>query len=218
MPETIPVTADNFTRAESDLYFGNSVREGGFGKFHHFRAPAPIDNQTTVIRMNRDTLYSSAVFDLDAGPVTVIMPEAGKRFMSMQVFDEDQYTHSVSYGAGVHKLTREDMGTRYVMVGIRTLVDPGNPEDVKQVNALQDAIKVEQKGGPGRFETPAWDKASQDKVRGAADARFDAAGPSRRFWPARKSRSRAPPHRCGCGLGRQSGDAGRLHQRLPQAE
>ena len=166
MPETIPVTADNFTRAETDLYFGNSVREGGFGKFHHFREPAPIDNQT-VIRMNRDTLYSSAVFDLDAGPVTITMPEVGKRFMSMQVFDEDQYTHKVAYGAGVHKLTREDIGTRYAMVGIRTLVDPGNPDDVKQVNALQDAIKVEQKGGPGRFETPAWDKASQDKVRDA---------------------------------------------------
>jgi hypothetical protein len=166
MPETIPVTADNFTRAETDLYFGNSVKEGGFGKFHHFRAPAPIDNQT-VIRMNRDTLYSAAVFDLDAGSVTITMPEAGKRFMSMQVFDEDQYTHSVSYGAGVHKLTREDLGTRYVMVGIRTLVDSSNPEDLKQVNALQDAIKVEQKGGPGRFETPAWDKASQDKVRDA---------------------------------------------------
>jgi hypothetical protein len=166
MPETIAVTADNFTRAESDMYFGNAVRQGGFGKFHHFREPMPIDHQT-VVRPNRDTLYSSAVFDLDAGPVTITMPEAGKRFMSMQVFDEDQYTHCVSYGAGVHQLTRKDIGTRYVMVGIRTLVDPGNPEDVKQVNALQDAIKAEQKGGPGRFETPAWDKTSQDKVREA---------------------------------------------------
>jgi hypothetical protein len=45
-----------------------------------------------VIRMNRDTLYSLSVFDLDAGPVTVTLPNSGQRFMSMQVIDEDHYT------------------------------------------------------------------------------------------------------------------------------
>jgi hypothetical protein len=49
------VTAENFARAESDLYFASIVKDGGFGKFHHRREPTPIDNQT-VIRMNRDTL------------------------------------------------------------------------------------------------------------------------------------------------------------------
>ena len=56
--ERLPVTAENFPSAESDLYFGNVVKQGGFGKFHHHREPAEINNQT-VIRMNRDTLYSS---------------------------------------------------------------------------------------------------------------------------------------------------------------
>src|SRR5580698_9476895 len=74
----VPVTPDNFARAESDMYFGGVAKSGGFGKFHHSREPAPIDNQT-VIRLNRDTLYSSAVFDLDAGPVTVTLPQSGKR-------------------------------------------------------------------------------------------------------------------------------------------
>lgn len=76
----IPVTIDNFIRAESDLYFGNIVvKDDGFGKFHHNREPSPIDRQT-VIRLNRDTLYSGAVFDLDAAPVTITLPNAGKRF------------------------------------------------------------------------------------------------------------------------------------------
>jgi hypothetical protein len=35
--------------------------------------------------MNRDTLYGGALFDLDAGPVTVTLPDSGKRFMSMQI-------------------------------------------------------------------------------------------------------------------------------------
>ena len=71
--DVMAVTVDNFIRAESDLYFGNVVKDGGFGKFLHRRQPASIDNQT-VIRLNRDTLYSAAVFDLDAGPVTVTLP------------------------------------------------------------------------------------------------------------------------------------------------
>ena len=71
METPIPVTADNFVRAESDLYFGAvALKEGGFSKFHHNREVSPIDNQN-VIRQNRDTLYSAAVFDLDAGPVTI---------------------------------------------------------------------------------------------------------------------------------------------------
>src|SRR4051812_37222303 len=82
--KSVPVTADNFTRAESDLYFSGVVKNGGFGKFDHTREPAPLDKQT-VIRLNRDTLYSAAVFDLDAGPVTITLPDAGTRFMSLQV-------------------------------------------------------------------------------------------------------------------------------------
>ena len=38
---------------------------------------------------------------------------------------------------------------------------------MKKVHTLQDAIKVEQPGGPGRFEVPNWDLASQKKVRDA---------------------------------------------------
>ena len=67
--QAVPVTIENFKRAESDRYMGNLVKEGGLGKMAHRREPASIDNQT-VIRLNRDTLYSPGVFDLDAGPVT----------------------------------------------------------------------------------------------------------------------------------------------------
>jgi len=105
----VPVTVENFIRAESDLYFGNVVKEGSFGKFTHRREPAAIDNQT-VIRLNRDTLYSSAVFDLDAGPVTITMPDAGKRFMSLMVVNEDHYVPSVTYDPGLTSLQRRKSG------------------------------------------------------------------------------------------------------------
>jgi hypothetical protein len=165
--DAVPVTVDNFNRAESDLYLSTAaLKQGGFGKFFHYREPMPIDKQD-VVRANRDTLYSSGVFDLHTGPVTVTLPDAGKRFMSLIVIDEDHYVPKVVYRAGSYTFTKEDVGTRYALIGIRTLVDPANPDDVKAVHALQDAIKVEQPGGPGTFEVPTWDEASQTKVRDA---------------------------------------------------
>jgi hypothetical protein len=156
---------DNFVRAESDLYFGNFAKEGGgLAKLVHRREPASIDNQT-VIRLNRDTLYSSAVLDLDAGPVTVTLPDAGSRFMSLMAVSQDHYTTTV-YGAGPHIYDKDGVGTRYVLIGIRTLVDPSDPKDLAEVHALQDAVSVSQQS-TGTLELPSWDATSQKKVRDA---------------------------------------------------
>ncbi len=163
--KTLPVTADNFIRAETDLYFGRIVKNGGFGKFSHTREPAPLDKQT-VIRLNRDTLYSSAVFDLDAGPVKITLPNSGKRFMSMMVVNEDHYVYEVDYGAGNYNFTKSEVGTRYVMMALRTLADPTNPQDLKAAHALQDAVIVKQRN-PGQFEVPDWDPVTQNKMRDA---------------------------------------------------
>ncbi|HEY3394116.1 MAG TPA: DUF1214 domain-containing protein [Lacipirellulaceae bacterium] len=165
--EPVPVTADNFIRAETDLYFGNVVKDGGFGKFHHNRELMPIDKQT-VTRSNRDTLYSTGVFDLDAGVVTVFLPDAKGRFMSMQVITQDHYAPDVVYEPGRYSFSREKYVTRYILLAIRTLVDPNKPGDLDEVHALQDSVQVMRHGsGPGAFEVPRWDPASQKKVRDA---------------------------------------------------
>ncbi|MCJ1887050.1 DUF1214 domain-containing protein [Pseudomonas sp. LA21] len=161
----IPVNVDNFVRAESDRYFAAMAQRDGLGKLRHNRELASIDKQT-VIRLNRDTLYSVGVFDLDAGPVSVTLPDAGKRYLSMQVINEDHFVQGMFYRPGVHQLTRDSVGTRYAAVGIRVLADPESPQDMKEAHALQDLIKVEQRGS-GRLELPAWEKSSQDKVRAA---------------------------------------------------
>ena len=161
----VTVTAENYNRAESDASFGSLVKRGSFAKIDHDREVRPLDKQG-VVRPNRDTLYSEGVFDLDAGPVTVGLPDAGKRYMSMQVIDQDNYAPAFYYGVGSHTLTRKGIGTRYVMVLIRTLVDPNNLQDVQQAHALQDKIKVTQKNA-GRFEVPNWDHDSLLKVRKA---------------------------------------------------
>jgi hypothetical protein len=163
--QSIRVNVDNFKRAESDFYFAKFDKEGGFGKFSHERELAPIDKQT-VIRLNRDTLYSFGVFDLDAGPVTVTLPDAGKRYMALQVINEDHYALDVFYDTKPHTFTKDKVGTRYVCFAVRTFVNPNDPADVKAVHALQDAIKVEQKS-PGKFEIPDWDPVSQKAIREA---------------------------------------------------
>lgn len=163
--EILTVTAENFNRAESDLYFSSVVKDGGFGKFHHRRQPTALDHQT-VIRMNRDTLYSAAIFDLDAGPVTITLPDSGERFMSLQVINEDQYSPAVIYGGSI-TLNRNEIGTRYVLVALRTLLlRPDDLKDIAEVATLQDAVKVNQQS-PGRFEAPIWDQKSQKTVREA---------------------------------------------------
>ncbi|PQZ47198.1 hypothetical protein CQ052_19260 [Ochrobactrum sp. MYb15] len=163
--DPILVNSDNFVRAESDLYFSGIAANGGFGKFDHTREMAPLDKQT-VIRLNRDTLYSSAVFDLDAGPVTINVPDTGSRFVSLLVIDEDHYAHGVYYGAGSHTLTRKDIGTRYVVAAFRFFANPDDAEDMKKVHALQDAVTVKQEA-EGNFEIPQWDGKSRDKTRRA---------------------------------------------------
>lgn len=161
------VTIDNFPRAESHLYFGNAIKSaGGVGKLYHYREAMPIGNQT-VIRANRDTFYSSAVVDLDAGPVTMTLPDSGGRFRSLMVINEDHYiVGGIVYDAGKHVYDRQKVGTRYALVGMRTFVDPGDPSDIKKVHSLQDATTLDQKS-PGALDLPNWDPVSQKKVREA---------------------------------------------------
>jgi para-nitrobenzyl esterase len=164
----LPVNVHNFVRAETDLYFKRQADQGGFGKLVHRRSPASIDDQD-VVRMNRDTLYSSGVFDLDAAPVTISLPDPGARFMSMLIISEDHYAIDVVYAPGQFTYDRTRVGTPYVYVIVRTLADATDPQDIAAANALQDAIAVKQ-ARPGSLRLPNWDVQSLEKARGALSA------------------------------------------------
>ena len=168
------VTSDNFIRAETDNYFANFVKQHGFGKLHHEREMTPIDHQT-VIRMNRDTLYSFGVFDLDAGAVILTLPDPGKRYMSVVVINEDHYTPDMLYAPGKFTITKEKVGTRYVCLAMRTFANPNDSVDMQAVQALQDKVKTEQQSA-GTFTVPNWDQASLKKVREALLGVIDAGG------------------------------------------
>ena len=94
------------------------------------------------------------------------MPDAGKRFMSMMVVNQDHYVQAVYYDHKPHTLTQKDMGTRYAFVAIRTLVDPNDPKDLEAIQKLHDGIKVSQKSA-GKLELPNWDEAKLNEIREA---------------------------------------------------
>jgi hypothetical protein len=179
------VTVENYNRAQTDVNFSGVVKAGGFGKFRHGRELA-LPAQQGIVRPNRDTLYSFAIVDLNAAPVTITLPDAGKRFMGMQVVNQDQYTRATYYEAGPHTLTREAIGTRYAIAVVRFLVDFSNQEDVSQVHGLQDAIEFSQMR-IGTFEVPHWDEASLRKVQVALLQLGTTVSDTRRMFGANES-------------------------------
>jgi hypothetical protein len=161
----IHVNVDNFVRAETHHMFSdNQAVAGGVGKFRHNRTPARIDEQT-VIRLNRDTLYSFAVVDL-AQSARITLPDADGRYLSAMVVNEDHYINRVIHEPGEHRLTSDEFGSRYVLVAVRILVDPNNPSDVATVSTLQDALAVTA-ASREEFVMPDYDIESLDATRNA---------------------------------------------------
>lgn len=157
------VNVDNFARAETARMFdGILAQAGGINQWLHLRGPVPLDQQT-VIRMNRDTLYSSAVVDISKGAF-VEVPDAGDRYLSVMVVDENHYDNAVLREPGRHELSVEDHGSRFVNLSARIFVDPDDPGDVAAVNALQDALVIEA-AADGPYTRPDYDTASLDHTR-----------------------------------------------------
>lgn len=159
------MNVDNFARAETDRMFSDLQGDAGaVNTFSHSREPASVDHQT-VIRMNRDTLYSFAVVDITAG-ATITVPEHGGRYVSVMVVNQDHYVNAVHHASGEHQLTVDRHGTPYVGVAVRILVDPADADDVAAVTRLQDQFQLTA-GSSNLFASPDYDKASLDETRNA---------------------------------------------------
>ena len=159
------VDAFNYVRAESDIQFRDYANKfKAFGKFAHGRKHYPIDNQVTHSG-NRDTIYSFGVFDLGKSPLTVELPETNGRYMSLMLISQDHDIYPAYYAPGKWTFTQEEIGTRYIMLGIRTFADPNSPEDMKQAHALQDAVKVTQADSGDMSGLPQWNREEMMALR-----------------------------------------------------
>jgi hypothetical protein len=157
------VTAFNYVRAESDMQMKGYVENYEcFGKFAHSRKPYDVNKQVTI-RGNRDTIYSFGVFDLRSSPLTITLPETKGRYQSLMIVNQDHSIWSF-YGPRTGTLTEEKAGTRYVLLTIRTFMDPNDEQDMQEAYRLQDAVVFEQED-IGKFEVPDWNKEEVEEMR-----------------------------------------------------
>ena len=184
---TVPVNVYDYVRAETDLQF-KKYAEGMncFGKFNHSRQPYSVEKQLTHSG-NRDTIYSFGVFDLTS-PLTITLPDSKGRYMSLMVVSEDHDIYPGLYAPGSWTFTQEEIGTRYIVIVVRTFADPDDLEDMKIAHQLQDAIRVEQED-PGRLEVPNWNEKDILKLRKAANVLGSSVKDSSRFFGVKEDRT-----------------------------
>lgn len=114
------VTPDNFPQAYTSMRFGAIIEKaGGINKFFEMPVPSSIPEEQFVVRMNRDTFYSTAIVDMSSGSVFVTIPET-KKYVSLQVVDENHETQRMIYGSGRHRITAK---TGHAFVIVRALED-----------------------------------------------------------------------------------------------
>jgi hypothetical protein len=161
----IIVMRGNFVRAESNrMLAALQEQAGGVNRWHHNREPVAVDNQT-VIRSNRDTLYSFAVVNITDG-ARLTLPDTDGRYLTVMAVNQDHYVNRVFTQPGDHSLTMEELDTPYVLLAARTLVDPDDPGDVRRVCSLQDGLSVTAHADEP-LELPDYDEASFTATRQA---------------------------------------------------
>ncbi len=162
---TIKVNVENYVRAESDYQIQTYARTlNAFGKLVHQRDFYSVDNQLTV-RVNRDTYYSFGLYDLTS-PVTITKPDPGDRFQSLMIINQDHSISPTIHEGGTFTYTEESLGTRYMIVIVRTFALANDLKDQEIAHALQDRIKIEQ-DDMGKLELPNWDNESRQKMMDA---------------------------------------------------
>ncbi|MCB0728296.1 MAG: DUF1214 domain-containing protein [Ignavibacteriae bacterium] len=167
--DTKKVIPENFIRAETDrMFYDINQLAGGINKFYHIRSITPLDKQT-VVRMNKDVLYSGGVVDAEKG-ATVTFPEMpDKRYASILVIDNDHYCPFVIYEPGKHKLPQD---TKYMFMAIRIQVfNPKDESEIAMVNKLKDQFIIESNSADD-FTKPVWEKESLDSLRAEYEKEF----------------------------------------------
>jgi len=166
----LAVTKDNFIAAESDKYFFEQQVKSGINHFTHDRILLTMDTQT-VVRQNRDTLYSKSIWDTKGG-VTFELPVL-ESYQTLQVIDENHRTVAVLYAEkGKNKVTiTPDMlsSGEHVWVIARTQVSDNTSEAIADGNSKQDMIKGSANSADW-YQPKGFDQHDREIVRLALEA------------------------------------------------
>jgi hypothetical protein len=113
-PEGRVVTPGSYPTDETSRQILQTQSIVGVNRFIHNRKLTPTDHQP-VVRMNRDTYYSTAVVDVSEG-ATITLPDVPEgKYISFQPVTEDHRIQPMSYGPGTYELATHT-GTHLVVI------------------------------------------------------------------------------------------------------
>jgi len=164
------VTEHNYDKAETQGIFESYVKKiakatgtNGTGVFWHVKTGADPKDKT-IPRINFDTIYSWSIIDFTED-LTITMPKANGRYQSAWFIDEEHYNPMALNDAGEYTITKQDVGTRYAMIGIRTQANTSDPADLAEAGKLQEKVKLSQKDRGSYEPTYKWDHNEVLKMR-----------------------------------------------------
>lgn len=156
------LTDENYALAETQVIFSeykaliaSVTNTNGVGVLFHNKKPLD-PNDRTVVRINFDTQYSIAILDLTE-EATLTMPETDGRYQSAWFITEEHYNPLAINESGEFKINQENMGSKYVMVVVRTQVNMRDSVDLKIVSNLMDEIQLTQNNRGNYTPSNQWD-------------------------------------------------------------
>ncbi|WP_299597286.1 DUF1254 domain-containing protein [uncultured Microbulbifer sp.] len=178
----VSVTRHNYALANLDMAMEREAELGAVNQFYHHRKPMELDKQPAVL-MNRDTLYSFAIIDASHG-AKVTVPEGDGRYVSVHIMQHDHVTDNVYYGAGEYTIDPKTV-TNFLVVNIRTQVNPNDPSDIAKANAQQNQYKITFPDGytPKKYQVIDWNKAQLKALTDEYIKQADSRGVSKTMGP-----------------------------------
>ncbi len=134
----VPVTPENYVRAETDWNFMRQQSEADINTWTH-NDRVTKDNQT-IIRSNADVVYSLALVDVSKGATLSIPKRENGALQLIHYMDENHLTHGVIYAGESVTITPEDLtGGEYVYILARTKVS----DDLEETKTAQASLNIQ---------------------------------------------------------------------------
>ena len=169
LASSIPVTLDNYNQAVAAKYMGNWDKRGADKSIVHLPILVPAGNKAPVVRMNQDSLYSSAIVRADEnGMVHVGIEEGANVYVSVHVLDENSASPAYFVGAGDHSVK---IDTEYAFVIFRAGVE--DKSDLSGALAAQPLFHVDYSATiDHEYTAPHYDVAQRDALTEQLKADF----------------------------------------------
>jgi hypothetical protein len=173
MSDTIPVTMENYNQAVAAKYMGNWDKRGADKAIVHLPILVPAGNKAPVVRMNQDSLYSSAIARADEnGMVHARIDEGATVYTSVHVLDENSASPAYFVGAGEHSVK---IDTEWAFIIFRAGVE--DKTDLSAALAAQPLFHVDYSANEGHdYVAPNYDLAQRDALTEKLKADFLEAG------------------------------------------